>query len=142
MTHPSARSSSSPVRHERIGNRRKLRVQGRLTWRDASGALRFVSVVTHDISEVDVFVECERPTTIPLYRLVHFQIERPADGAGLPAVLREGKVLSAIFRVGPRQPATGTPRGYALRLLVEPRRQPAETRLPASEPRSNAAIAH
>ena len=60
----------------RIGNRRKLRVPGRLTWRDASGALRFVSVVTRDVSDVDAFVECQVPASIPLYRLVHFQIER------------------------------------------------------------------
>ena len=35
-------SSGQPVvRHERVGNRRKIRVPGRLTWRDASGTLRF-----------------------------------------------------------------------------------------------------
>jgi hypothetical protein len=33
--------------------------------------------------------------------------------------LREGKVLSAIYRVGPYKTSTGTPSGYALRLLVE-----------------------
>lgn len=106
---------------ERIGHRRKLRVPGRLTWRDTSGTLRFASVVTRDVSDVDAFVECQVPTSIPLYRLVHFQIERPARGADdLPAVLRQGKVLSAIYRVGPYKSATGTPHGYALRLLVEP----------------------
>ncbi len=109
--------------HERIGHRRKLSVPGRLTWRDASGTLRFASVMTRDVSEVDAFVECQVPTSIPLYRLVHFQIERPARGtADLPAVLQQGKVLSAIYRVGPYKSATGTPHGYALRLLVEPAR--------------------
>jgi hypothetical protein len=92
-----------------------------LTWRDASGTLRFVSVVTRDVSDVDAFVECEMPASIPLYRLVHFQVERPARDSGeLPAVLKQGKVLSAIYRVGPYKSATGTPHGYALRLLVEP----------------------
>ena len=88
--------------------------------RDASGTLRFVSVVLRDVSDVDAFVECQVPASIPLYRLVHFQVERPArDGQELPAALREGKVLSAIYRVGPYKTSTGTPSGYALRLLVE-----------------------
>ena len=107
--------------HSRIGERRKVRVAGRLTWRDSSGALRFVSVVTRDISDVDAFVECQAPTSIPLYRLVHFQIERNGrESQELPAVLQGGKVLSAVYRVGPYRAATGTPQGYALRLLVEP----------------------
>src|SRR5829696_2987276 len=92
----------SVAQQARIGERRQLRVAGRLTWRDASGTLRFVSVVTRDISDVDAFVECQMPASIPLYRLVHFQVERPARGSGeLPAVLQQGKVLSAIYRVGP-----------------------------------------
>ena len=120
----------SAVRH-RIGERRKVRVPGRLTWRDATGTLRFVSVVTSDVSDVDAFVECQAPTAIPLYRLVHFQIERPArDARDLPAVLQQGKVLSAIYRVGPYKTSTGTPQGYALRLLVEPKRRAATPREP------------
>jgi hypothetical protein len=107
----------------RIGDRRKVRVAGRLIWRDASGALRFVSVVTRDVSDVDAFVECQVPASIPLYRLVHFQVERTGrDCQDLPPVLQGGKVLSAIYRVGPYRAATGTPQGYALRLLVEPAR--------------------
>ena len=39
----------------------------------------------------------------------------------LPAALRDGRVLSAVYRVGPAEPSTGTPSGYALRLLVDPR---------------------
>ena len=75
-----------------------------------------------DVSEVDAFVECQVPASIPLYRLVHFQIERPARESGeIPAALREGKVLSAVYRVGPYKTSTGTPNGYALRLLVEPK---------------------
>jgi hypothetical protein len=112
----------------RIGERRKVRIPGRLTWRDATGTLRFVSVVTRDVSDVDAFVECQAPTSIPLYRLVHFQIERPARDAGeLPAVLRQGKVLSAVYRVGPYKSATGTPQGYGLRLLIEPNRATASS---------------
>jgi hypothetical protein len=108
--------------HNRIGERRQVRIPGRLTWRDASGTLRFASVVTRDISDVDVFVECQVPASIPLYRLVHFQIEGTARDCGeLPPALQQGKVLSAVYRVGPYKSTTGTPQGYALRLLVEPR---------------------
>ncbi|MGE0593606.1 MAG: hypothetical protein AB7G23_06015 [Vicinamibacterales bacterium] len=112
------------ARRDRIAERRSLRLPGRLTWRDATGALRFTSIVTRDVSEFDLFVECELPASIALYRLVHVQLERSAlDCDGLPPVLRHGKVLSAVYRVGPYRSATGTPAGYALRLLVEPARR-------------------
>jgi len=130
---PSAEVRPTPpaVIRDRIGNRRRVRVAGRLTWRDGSGTLRFVSVTTRDVSELDAFVECEMPASIPLYRLVHFQIERPArDGQDLPAALQQGKVLSAVYRVGPYKTSTGTPQGYALRLLVEPKRSAATRREP------------
>src|SRR4029453_8374656 len=86
---------------ERIGDRKKVSVPARMAWRDTTGTLRFVSVVMRDVSEVDAFVECQVPASIPLYRLVHFQVERPARGAGeLPRVLQAGKVLSGVYRVG------------------------------------------
>ena len=117
------RDKATTVRSQRIGDRRRVNVPGRLTWRDSSGALRFVSVTTRDISDVDAFVECDRPASIPLYRLVHFQVETPARGGkDIPEALQRGKVLSAVYRVGPYQSATGTPQGYALRLMVEPKR--------------------
>ena len=78
--------------------------------------------MTADASDLDVFVECQVPASIPLYRLVHLQIERGGDAAELPSALRSGKVLSAVYRVGAFRAATGTPHGYALRLLVEPAR--------------------
>jgi hypothetical protein len=116
---------------QRSADRRVVRIPGRMTWRDSSGTLRFVSVMTRDLSEHDVYVECQAPTAIPLYRLVHFQVERGARACeGLPAALKEGKVLSAIYRVGPYQPATGTPQGFALRFLVEPKRARATERKP------------
>src|SRR4030095_6041140 len=105
----------------RIGNRKKVSIPARLTWRDVSGTLRFVSVVMRDVSDVDAFLECPVPVSIPLYRLVHFQVERPVRDGELPVALQEGKVLSAVYRVGPHKTATGTPMGYALRLLVEPK---------------------
>jgi len=61
------------------------------------------------------------PASIPLFRLVHFQVERSAlDRSDLPPALRRGKLLSAVYRVGPYSTATGTPQGYAIRLLSEP----------------------
>ena len=111
------------ARQDRIGNRRKVSVPARLTWRDGGGTLRFVSVMMRDVSDVDAFVECQVPASIPLYRLVHVQLERLARESGdLPAVLRDGKVLSAVYRIGPYKASTGTPNGYGLRLLVEPKR--------------------
>jgi len=105
----------------RVGERRKLTVAGRLTWRDANGTLRFASVVTRDVSETDAFVECQGPASIPKFRLVHFQVERSAQNRpDLPAALRQGKLLSAIYRVGPCESSTGTPKGYAIRLLSAP----------------------
>jgi hypothetical protein len=86
--------------------------------------------MTNDVSDLDAFVECQAPASIPLYRLVHFQIERDARECGdLPSALRGGKVLSAVYRVGTCTAATGTPHGYALRLLVEPHRHTSRPRL-------------
>ena len=105
----------------RRSERRPLALQGRVTWKDARGTVRFASVVTRDVSETGVFIEWSESTAIPLYRLVTFQLERDARAAdGLPMALRVGKVLSAVYRTGEFQKATGTPDGYGLRLLVEP----------------------
>ena len=38
----------------------------------------------------------------------------------LPQALKSGRVLSAVYRLGRFQRATGTPEGYGWRLLVEP----------------------
>ena len=72
-------------------------------------------------SDTGVFIEWCEPTSIPLYRLVSFQLERDARTVeGIPSALRSGKVLSAVYRLGTFQRSTGTPEGYGLRLLVEP----------------------
>jgi hypothetical protein len=106
---------------QRSAQRRSISVPARLTWKDASGAVRFASVMTRDISDAGVFVECEAGAAIPLYRLVHLQVERSSRNADqLPQQLREGRVLSAVWRVAPCRRSTGTPSGYALRFLVEP----------------------
>ena len=104
-----------------MAERRTLSVPARLTWKDASGAVRFASVMTRDISDAGVFVECDAGAAIPLYRLVHLQVERSSSHLEhLPSRLREGRVLSAVWRVAPCRRSTGTPSGYALRFLVEP----------------------
>jgi hypothetical protein len=83
--------------------------------------------MTRDISAAGVFVEAEGAAAIPLYRLVHVQLERDLrDAACIPQRLREGRVLSAVWRVGACKRSTGTPDGYALRFLVEPREVVAE----------------
>jgi hypothetical protein len=132
----------SPVltvdRPVRRSARQPLNVTGRLTWRDARGVQRFASVTTRDISEEGVYLECRSGEPIPLYRLVYLQIERDERRMmDLPPVLRDGRVLSAVYRVGPCEPATGTPSGYALRLLVDPR----DSAMAAAETRAARSIA-
>jgi hypothetical protein len=108
----------------RQAERRRLEVPGQIVWKDSRGTTRIASVVTRDVSENGVSVECLSGTPIPAYRLVYFQIDRDArHRSDLPAALRKTSVLSAIFRVGDCQQATGAPRDYALRLLVEPERK-------------------
>jgi hypothetical protein len=108
---------------KRMSERRSLAVAGQIVWKDARGNTKLVEVVTRDVSEHGVSVECTNGAAIPLYRLVYFQVAREArQRAELPEALRKPNVLSAIFRVGSDNPATGAPFQYALRLLVEPTR--------------------
>jgi hypothetical protein len=108
---------------KRGADRLRLSVPGQIIWKDARGTTRLASVVTRDVSEHGVSVECTGGTPIPLFRLVYFQVDREArHRRDLPAALRQASVLSAIFRVGPFSDATGTPTEYGLRLLVEPDR--------------------
>lgn len=104
--------------------RRALTLPGRITWKDSRGMMRFASVVTRDVSDTGVFIEWSESTSIPLFRLVTFQLERDARNIdGIPAPLRSGKVLSAVYRTGTFRTSTGTPDGYGLRLLIEPAAQ-------------------
>jgi hypothetical protein len=109
---------------KRSSDRRALNVPGQIVWKDARGTTRLATVVTRDVSEHGVRVDCLGGVPIPLYRLVYFQLDRTLrDRADLPPALRKSNVLSAIFRVGPASQATGAPTEYALRLLVEPDRK-------------------
>jgi hypothetical protein len=102
-----------------------VRVAGRVVWRDARGTTRFNSVVIRDLSETGAYIENVSGSAIPLFRLVSLQAERTDQADTLPPALKHGKLLSAVYRLGPSRPATGIPEGYGLRLLVEPRRRAA-----------------
>ena len=114
-----------PDKHARGSERRAISVPARLTWKDQSGTTRFASVVTRNVSDLGVYVECATPLSIPLYRLVQFQLERDArDADALPCTLQQGRVLSAVYRVTP--PVASKPQGLALRLMVAPTRAVAD----------------
>jgi hypothetical protein len=133
--HLVAAATDRPLRR---AERQQLTVNGRLMWRDARGVQRFATVVTRDVSDEGVYLECRSNEPIPLYRLVYLQIERGQRSVDdLPPALRDGRVLSAVYRVGPRETATGNPSGYALRLLVDPR----EAALAAADSRVARSIA-
>ena len=108
---------------KRTSERRRVEVPGQIVWKDARGNTKLTSVVTRDVSEFGVSVECLNGAAIPLYRLVYFQIDKDArHRAEIPPALRKPNVLSAIFRIGSDNQSIGGPSGYALRLLVEPAR--------------------
>ena len=110
----------------RAAERHAVTLPGRLTWKDQRGATRFASVVALNVSEYGVYVECRSAVSIPMFRLVQFQLEREVrDRDTLPVALRRGHVLSAVYRVSPTD-AAGTPQGLALRMMIEPRRRLAE----------------
>ncbi len=107
---------------QRSAERVAVALPARLTWKDQRGATRFASVITRNVSEFGVYVECQSGVSIPLYRLVQFQLERDVrESDSLPATLCRGRVLSAVYRVS-KGTASGTPAGLALRLMVEPHR--------------------
>ena len=118
----SKRLPGATPRSPRRAQRLPVMVPGRLTWKDARGMPRFASVMTRNVSDEGVYLECRGGEPIPLFRLVYLQLEREGrETADLPPSLKDGRVLSAVYRVGPCEPSTGAPSGYALRLLVDPR---------------------
>ena len=114
-------SPARPGADKRHAERRLVRLAARLTWKDQRGATRFASVTTRNISQFGVYVECHSPVSIPLYRLVQFQLERDGRGEMLADAVPQGRILSAVYRVSP--PSSSRPQGLALRLMVDPRRQ-------------------
>jgi hypothetical protein len=116
--------------NQRRAERRDINAAARLTWKDQRGATRFASVITRNISEYGVYVECQSPVSIPMFRLVQFQLERDIrEGGVLPAALRAGRVLSAVYRMSPGT-AAGRKQCLALRLMIDPRRRPTDVAEP------------
>jgi hypothetical protein len=116
------RSTKRLDRNQRSAERRAITLPARLTWKDQRGTTRFATVVTRNVSDFGVYVECQSPVSIPLYRLVQFQLERDArDADALPGALQQGRVLSAVYRVTP--PSSSQPQGLALRLMVDPKQR-------------------
>lgn len=120
---------SRPTSNTRKAERTNVMLPARLTWKDQRGSTRFASVITRDVSDVGVFVECQSPISISKFRLVHFQLERDVrDIDGLPESLRQGRLLSAVYRIhAPTR--SGGRQGLALRLVVDPRRRPQPERI-------------
>jgi len=116
-----AQPPKRPADQKRSSARRDVTLPARLTWKDQRGATRFATVITRNVSELGVYVECQSPVSIPLFRLVQFQLERDVrETDALPGALQQGRVLSAVYRVSP--PSSAQPQGLALRLMVDPRR--------------------
>ena len=105
--------------NKRGAERRVVALPARLTWKDQRGTTRFATVVARNVSDFGVYVECQSPVAIPVFRLVQFQLERDVRDAGLPDSL-QGRVLSAVYRVSP--PSGPQLQGLALRLMVDPKR--------------------
>ena len=104
---------------KRSSERRLMAMPARLAWKDQRGVSRFATVVTHDVSDSGVFVECPLSLSISLYRLVQFQVEPHVRNAHeLPDTFRQGRILSAVYRV--THAGKSSPYGLALRLMVEP----------------------
>ena len=125
-----------PTVDQRTSERKDINVPARLTWKDQRGVQRFASVVTRNVSEYGVYVECQSAVSIPMFRLVQFQLERAVrEDDALPTTLRSGRVLSAVYRVSPGS-TSGRRQGLALRLMIDPRR--AATLTHESEDRATA----
>jgi hypothetical protein len=117
------KSTPVPTPDKRVSTRKEINVPARLTWKDQRGATRFASVVTRNVSDHGVYVKCQSAVSIPMFRLVQFQLEREVrDSDGLPEALRMGRILGAVYRVFPGSTG-GRPQCLALRLMVDPRRR-------------------
>ncbi len=114
-----------PADSNRAAARIDVALPARLMWKDQRGATRFATVMTRNVSEFGAYVECQTPVSLPLYRLVQFQLEKDInDGQDLPASLKQGRLTAAIYRVQPPD-ARGRGQGLALRLMIEPKRHAA-----------------
>jgi len=116
------RPSPSPS-NKRTASRRTVQWPARLTWKDQRGTTRFASVIARNVSDSGVYVESHTVVSIPLYRLVQFQLEREvSQSEELPEPLAQGRVLTAVYRISAATPS-GKRQGFALRLMVTPKRR-------------------
>src|SRR5260221_3222872 len=105
-----------PRSDKRVSERRRLSVPGQIVWKDARGNTKLAEVVTRDVSEQGVSVECLNGAAIPLYRLVYFQVARdPRHTPDLPPAPRQPNLPSASFPGGADKPAICAPSQYAAR---------------------------
>ena len=109
--------------NKRAAERRAVALPARLTWKDQRGTTRFASVVTRNVSELGVFVECQSAVSIPLFRLVQFQLERDVrEGDPLPAASARAACCRRSTASRRRRLAADA-QGLALRLMVDPKRR-------------------
>ena len=132
MKHMRTHTSLKPAdANQRGTERRAVTLPARLTWKDQRGATRFATVLIRNVSDYGVYVESQSPLSIPLFRLVQFQLERDARASdALPGSLQQGRVLGAVYRVSP--PQGSQPQGLALRLMVDPKRMMTTTEVEAT----------
>jgi hypothetical protein len=112
-----------PSDSNRAAERIPVTLPARLMWKDQRGTTRFACVVTKNVSEFGAYVECPSPISLPVYRLVQFQLEKDVKATDrVPEALRHGRLTAAVYRVTPPD-AHGHGQGFALRLMVEPKRR-------------------
>ena len=118
--------------------RQQVALPARITWKDAHGATRFASVVTRDVSELVCSSSASRlsASRVPVGAVpAGARSPRigpdPVDTSQRPFSRRS--IASAQRR--PRQAA-----GLALRLMVDPKRQPVERSKPLARRPSQAAF--
>jgi hypothetical protein len=115
---PAASDRPATCRRRRDGERRSVALPVLLTWKDRQGATRHAYAVTRNVSRYGVYVECSSDVSIPLYRLVRFQLKCHGYHSGwLPAHFCQGEMLSVVYRVTLAK-STDEPGGLALRLIA------------------------
>jgi hypothetical protein len=77
-------SLQRPDARQRDGERRVVTLPARMTWKDQRGATRFATVTIRNVSDRGVYVESESPLSIPLFRLVQFQLGATCVSDALP----------------------------------------------------------
>ena len=115
-------------------SRRQVALPARLTWKDASGAVRFTSVVTRDVSEAGVFVDADgarRHPALP-HRPRAARTDRTRHGRRPDASARRPRLVGGLARRA--VPAVD---GDAVRIRVALPGRPARARCRASARRTD-----